>query len=207
MFLEALGQSEKDEIMTWATAYNVAYREATQDVVQEYYQYYLESVQRAERATGITVLSSPDNSYYSALYFLTDIILRISEQNQKRFTPVNGTKSFGSVSEADSWLGRNLNITVSFMDVQSGGVTIGYTDHKKPTGYIYGMVEENRTKLRLTGEDIQTYKMEWQYNHPGRDIMFIQMAKGAIGNASALILGFGPRIEKSRVVILYRLRS
>lgn len=179
------------------------------------YESILDSVKRQEASTGVKVLSAPDDSYIFAINALTGLFQRIHEKQRQAMMPEKKKIIFKSIVDADIWLHNNPNVAVEDMDVATGtswgyfanhsyvrSVTLFYTDYKKPTGYIYGICEEERSRHYFSST-VEEFIVKWRMENPERECLSVRACKNTRGDSGALFWGVGVS-ENTSYYVLYR---
>ena len=164
---------------------------------------------------GVYVLSAPDNSYIFAVNALSGLFKRIHEKKKQEMAPKRKKAVFRSIVDADIWLHNNPNAAVEQWEVATGtswgyfanhshveSVTLYYIDYKRPTGYIYGICEEERTRHYFSST-LEEFIVKWRKENPEREYLGVKSSKNLRGSSGALFWGTGVS-ENTSYYVLYR---
>lgn len=212
----ALERQTHEMLARTGLAFYGALRSGDDETLRKAYKQLSEAVRIAEQKTGIRIIETPDGGCMAALTALAGIFEAEAEAAAAAARPVPGTVTFCSVSEANAWLMSHPNVVPNRLHVetdtrvgllanhaQARNITIDYTDRKKPTGYVYGMCEEEMTSYFLKG-NTEEQKRRWAEAHPGLEQVMISWASNSRGAVGAAAFGVGV-IENKQFFIVYRL--
>ena len=181
------------------------------------YQDLLDTIRKCEKISGVQIVESPDGNFFAALSELSGVFAREAEKQLEAAKPREGSVTLASVEEADDWLSSHPTVVPGRLEVgtrstpglfanhsQATEIRIEYMDYKKETGYLYGMCEDEITKL-FTRADKSSLLEKWRARNPGLEPVLISIATNARGSASSLTFGFGSdRVEHNTLYIIYR---
>lgn len=219
-FFRALDYQDYEQLFTTAIEYFNVIKSGDSKVIKDQYQMFLNLVQKYEESTGIAIISSPDESYSTALTALAGYFAKQLEVQQEKMRPVNGTRTFGDVGSADAWLSAHNNIAVNSLSIETRStygyfanhavaerIHIGYTDYKRSTGYQYGMSEEETTSFVVQGNK-EKFKQQWCAEHPGFEIVAMSISTNARANSESLHRSWSlDRAEHNTYFIVYRKKT
>ena len=193
-------------------------KEGDPDKLKVAYKIILNKVKQQEEAIGIKIFDAPDDNYIFAVNALSGLFRRIYEKQKQEMAPERKKISFNSIIDADIWLHNNPNVAVENMDVSTGtswgyfanhsyvrSVSLYYIDYKKPTGYIYGICEEERSRHYFSST-LEEFIVKWRMENPEREYLGVKAFKNTRGKAGALRWGVGVS-ENTSYYVLYRRKA
>lgn len=210
-FFKPLNMKQRETLLVYGLAYQSAIRSGNTNM-KVAYEDFLNVILEYQKLTNVTIIESPDQSYYNALNALSAICV----EDEKRRSPEKGTKSFSSVESAHEWLSSNLTIVPTSLHTscestlglfanhsRATGITIEYIDYKRQTGVQYGICEQEYTRI-LVKANVESLKEQWEFSNPGLTIVLVTYSSNVRGDMTSLAFGFGDRVEHVKLFIIYK---
>ena len=190
-------------------------KEGNSGEINATYKKILDIVTQNEETTGIKILNSSDDSYIIAINALSGLFQCVYEKQKQKMAPETIKISFDSIVDADIWLHKNPNVAVETMDVSTGtsrgyfanhsyveSVTLYCVDYKRPTGYVYGICEEERSRHYFSST-LEEFILEWREENPEKEFCSVKASKNTRGEQGAINSGIGVS-ENTSYYVLYR---
>ncbi len=208
-FLSAMDKQNKAKLLQNAVCYHEAVKLGDPQKLRVVYQSFLAAVQDGEQATGIQLISSPDDSYLCALNALSS---QIDALLNKEYTT-----SFDTLQQANDWFMDKRNLILISVKIETRTSLGLFANHSHAskiiityrlgTGkklYRYGICQQEKTNLFKKGDSNQFAK-EWETAHPGLECIFVQQTSNSRASAGSLAFGFGlDYVEHVKYFVTYR---
>ena len=220
-FLRSLTSNDRVTLVTECLQYQELLHGSPADSISRHYESLLLLVQRLEIKTGIRILRPSSQHNFLAIAELSGIVYSAYQQELERRKPVKNTIYFSSTEEANNWLSAQNNILVTHFQVETGSaiglfanhafvkqVQIEYNQYLDPTGYVYGMTEEEKTNLFLRQGSSDTFKTDWESQNPGCECVSYVSSSNARADSWGIMVGFSlDLVEHVSYFILFRKKA